>query len=122
MFELSSQGSKRAGVVLVVLGSEPASDDGSDKLLSALLDGLSGGAETLVVAGSTASADTGILKTLRDDPAFLAPVSSADPVQSRVGKVTGVYALGTTGIVDSGPCADKRATDPTNRRGLQPTR
>src|SRR3546814_18433130 len=109
MFELSSQGSKRAGVVLVVLGSEPASDDGSDKLLSALLDGLSGGAETVVVAGSTASADTGTLKTLRDDPDFVDSVSSVDSVQSLVGSVSSVYALGRTGRGATAHLARNRA-------------
>src|SRR3546814_20876251 len=108
MFELSSQGSKRAGVVLVVLGSEPASDDGSDKLLSALLDGLSGGAETVVVAGSTSSADTGILKTLRDEPAFVDSVSSVDSVQSRVGPVRAVSALGRPGRGEPVHSTDER--------------
>ncbi|HEY9562184.1 MAG TPA: copper transporter [Nocardioides sp.] len=115
MFELSSQGSKRAGVVLVVLGSEPASDDGSDKLLSALLDGLSGGAETVVVAGSTASADTGILKTLRDDPDFVDSVSSVDSVQSRVGQVSAVYALGRTGSGETGHFGAKGSDGPLPR-------
>src|SRR3546814_16248887 len=102
MFELSSQGSKRAGVVLVVLGSEPASDDGYDKLLSALLDGLSGGAETVVVAGRSASADTGILKTLRDDPDSVDTGKSVDSVQSRVGTVWGVDGRGRHGSGEAG--------------------
>ncbi|MDT0201550.1 copper transporter [Nocardioides sp. AE5] len=94
MFTVTSGGDARADVIVVVLGSEPPSDDGSDKLLASLFAGMATTSKAVVVAGTTDTGSTGILKVLRENAEFTEAASSVDSVQSRTGQVVAAYALG----------------------------
>jgi hypothetical protein len=87
-------GTRRAALVLVVMGEEPADlGAGGDVIVSGLLTGLARGSQGVVVAGSTASATDGLLAQLRDDPTTTDAVSSTDSVQTGAGQVTAILAL-----------------------------
>jgi Copper transport outer membrane protein, MctB len=83
----------RGELVLVVLGDEPAADTGADVIVSGLLTGLKQASNGVVVAGSTASGESGLLSLLRVDEATAAAVSMTDSVQTGGGQVTAVLAL-----------------------------
>ncbi|CUR59024.1 conserved exported hypothetical protein [metagenome] len=85
---------KRGSLVLVVMGDEPTDPEaGGDVIMSGLTTGLAQVTRGVVVAGSTASADTGELAQLREDEALTATVSTTDSVQTTAGQVTAVLAL-----------------------------
>ncbi len=88
---------KRGALVLVVLGAEPAPDTGADVIVSGLLTGLKQASNGVVVAGSTASGESGLLSLLRVDEAAAAAVSMTDSVQTGAGQVTAVLALAAAG-------------------------
>jgi hypothetical protein len=89
LLDAADQPTQRSSLVLVVLGKEPADDSGSDIILG----GIAERADSVVVAGSTASATDGVLKTLRDDDTFVASVSSVDSDQTAAGRLVAVLAL-----------------------------
>jgi hypothetical protein len=84
---------KRGSLVLVVLGDEPAADSGVDVIVSGLVAGLRHASNGVVVAGSTASGEAGLLAALRGDEATSTAVSMTDSVQTGAGQVTAVLAL-----------------------------
>lgn len=85
---------KRGSLVLVVMGDEPARDDtGADVILSGLTTGLAQVANGVVLAGSSASGETGLLSQVRGDELASAAVTMTDSVQTGAGQVTAVLAL-----------------------------
>ena len=85
---------KRGSLVLVVLGDEPANPDtGTDVIVGGLVTGLSQVTNGAVVAGTTASGESGLLSQLRADETASATVSMTDSVQTGAGQVTAVLAL-----------------------------
>ena len=93
LLDAAAQPTKRSSLVLVVLGKEPADDSGADNILGGIASGIAERADSVVVAGSTASATDGVLKTLRDDETFAASVSSVDSDQTAAGRLVAVLAL-----------------------------
>jgi hypothetical protein len=89
----TASATKRGALVLVVLGDEPEADTGGDVIMSGLLTGLKLAANGLVVAGSTASGESGLLAALRADKDASAVLSMTDSVQTGPGQVTAVLAL-----------------------------
>ncbi len=99
---------RRAPLVLVVLGEEPADvvlegaqadadaaelEAATDAILSGLLTGLGDGSVGVVLAGSTASGVDGALARLRQEER-LDRVSTLDGVETQVGQVSVPLALG----------------------------
>lgn len=84
---------RRASLVLVILGDEPADATGAGNIYGGLVSGLAARSDGVVVAGSTASATTGLLRTLRQDPAFTDSVSSVDSDQTATGRLVAMLAL-----------------------------
>jgi len=82
---------RRGALVLVVLGAEPATDSGVDMMLSGVAAGLAQVARGVVVAGSTGSAQSGLLAALRGADAK--DVSTADSLETAPGQVGAVLAL-----------------------------
>lgn len=97
MLTVNSGGETRASLILVVLGSEPSTEDGSDKLLASLFAGMQNSTASVVVAGSTETSDSGILQILRDNREFTDAVSSVDSAQTRTGQIATVFALARMG-------------------------
>ncbi|WP_067440099.1 copper transporter [Nocardioides jensenii] len=97
LLSTTTGGDKRGSLVLVVLGDE-LTGDGLDKLLGALVTGLTNGTNGVVVAGET---DSTTLSALRDDSAVTEVASSVDSVQTRAGQLATVLALAAEG--DGGP-------------------
>lgn len=83
---------RRGSVVLVVLGDEPAEPGDAEEMYAGVLAGLAGRADAVVVAGSTGSAQGGLLSVLREDPATAGLVSTVDSVQTAAGRVVAVLA------------------------------
>lgn len=84
---------RRASLVLVVLGSEPADATGAANIYGGLVDGIAARSDGVVVTGSTASATDGLLRTLRDDAAFTEAASSVDSHQTAAGRLVTLLAL-----------------------------
>jgi hypothetical protein len=82
----------RAPLVVLVLGDDEVEAD-TDVLMSGLLAGLDLRSRGLVVAGSTASGEDGLLKELRGDEAVAGQISTVDSVQTGAGQVTTMLAL-----------------------------
>ncbi|WP_107774704.1 copper transporter [Nocardioides sediminis] len=82
---------RRAPLVLVVLGDEPAAE-GGDAILAGLVTGLARAAAGVVVTGDTADGGEGQLGRLRAEPVS-AEVATVDGVESTAGQVTSVLAL-----------------------------
>jgi Copper transport outer membrane protein, MctB len=83
---------RRAPLVLVVLGEEPAVE-GGDAILAGIVTGLSRAATGVVVVGDTADGGEGQLGRLRAEPVS-AEVATVDGVETTAGQVTSVIALG----------------------------
>ena len=83
----SPEGSRRASLVLVVLGS-----DADDAILSGVLSGLAAKATGVVVVGDARSGVDGDLDGLRGEP-VADQVATVDGVDSTLGQVTAVLAL-----------------------------
>ncbi len=84
---------RRASLVLVVLGSEPADSTGAANIYGGLVTGIANRSDGVVVTGSTASASGGLLSTLRDDDGFTAAASSVDSDQTAAGRLVALLAL-----------------------------
>lgn len=89
LLSTATGGTKRASLVLVVLGTD-LTGEGADKVLTGLVSGLGHAADGAVVTGTT---ESGGLETIRDDEASAASVSTVDSVQTRTGQVATVLAL-----------------------------
>jgi hypothetical protein len=83
---------RRGSVVLVVLGDEPKQPEDAEEMYAGVLAGLAGRADALVLTGSTASAESGLLSVLREDPATAGVLSSTDSVQTAAGRIVTVLA------------------------------
>lgn len=102
LFVTEQGGDTRGSLIVVVLGDEPADVDDAKAVLGGFLTGLASQSDGVVVAGSTRSAEDGLLGALRDDVTFSANVSSADSADTVAGRVAALMALradagGTTG-------------------------
>lgn len=84
---------RRASLVLVVLGNEPADSTGAGNIYGGLVTGLANRADGVVVTGSTTSATDGLLSTLRDDTDFTGAASSVDSHQTATGRLVALLAL-----------------------------
>lgn len=82
---------RRAPLVLVVLGDEPAAE-GGDAILSGIVTGLDRAAAGVVVVGDTGDGGEGQLGRLRAEPVS-AQVATVDGVDTAAGRVTAVLAL-----------------------------
>lgn len=82
---------RRAPLVLLVLGGEPAAE-GGDAILAGLVTGLARAATGVVVVGDTADGGEGQLGRLRAEPVS-AEVATVDGVETTAGQVTTVIAL-----------------------------
>jgi hypothetical protein len=82
---------RRAPLVLLVLGEEPA-PEGGDAILAGIVTGLARAAGGLVVAGDTADGGEGQLGRLRAEPVS-AEVATVDGAETAAGQVTAVLAL-----------------------------
>lgn len=102
LFVTTKGGEARGSLVVVVLGDEPEDAAESGNLVGGLLTGLAAQSDGVVVAGSTTSAETGLLAALRDDVAVSANVSSADSADTVAGRVAAVLALATDAAGTSG--------------------
>jgi len=97
------EGEERLGsVVIVLLGDEPGKPEDVDDMYSGLLAGLADRPDTLVLAGSTDSADGGLLSVLREDPATSRVMSSVDSVQSAAGRITTILAAASDASGEAG--------------------
>jgi hypothetical protein len=92
-----SEQRRKAPLVLVVMGEEPTAETqaGSDAILAGLVSGLRAGAAGVVLAGDTGAGASGQLSRVREDAA-LEEVATVDGVETTVGQVTAVLALGRT--------------------------
>lgn len=90
LMEVPGDVTRRAPLVLLVLGTD-AGDEGSDAILSGLVDGLASQATGVVVAGSLADG-SGQLGRLRTTPAATR-VATLDGVDTLAGRVATVMAL-----------------------------
>lgn len=93
LFTASGGAGRKGSLVLVLLGDEPTDLVEADNIYAGLSIGLAAMSDGVVVVGSTASAEEGLLSALRDDVAFTANVSTADSAQTAAGRVAGVLAL-----------------------------
>ena len=101
---------RRAPLVLVVLGDEPAAE-GGDAILAGVVTGLSRAAAGVVVVGDTADGGDGQLGRLRADPVS-AGVATVDGVETTAGQVTSVLALGRAVETDGGSFGASGADGP----------
>ena len=85
--------SRRASLVLVVLGSEPDDATGASNIYGGLVSGIDATSDGVVVTGSTASATGGLLRTLRGDATVTGTVSSVDSDQTAAGRLVALLAL-----------------------------
>lgn len=83
--------SRRAPLVLLVLGGEPA-PEGGDAIMAGLAAGLSRAAAGIVVAGTLVDGTEGQLGRLRAEPVS-AEVATVDGIDTTAGRVTTVLAL-----------------------------
>ncbi|EON23952.1 hypothetical protein CF8_2081 [Nocardioides sp. CF8] len=83
--------SRRAPLVLLVLGSEPAAD-GGDSITAGIAAGLGRAAVGVVVAGTIADGGEGQLGRLRAEPVS-AEVATVDGIDTAAGRVATVLAL-----------------------------
>ena len=90
---------RRAPLVLLVLGGEPAAE-GGDSIMAGIAAGLSRAATGVVVAGTLADGGEGQIGRLRAEPVS-AEVATVDGIDTAAGRVTTVLtlsrALGTKG-------------------------
>lgn len=91
---------RRAPLVLVVLGDEPAAE-GGDTILAGLVSGLAREAVGVVVAGTVADGGDGQLGTLRADAAA-SQVATVDGIDSPAGRTATVLALARALTVKGG--------------------
>ncbi|MDN5893071.1 MAG: copper transporter [Nocardioides sp.] len=84
---------KRASLVIIVLGDEGDASGDLAKLVAQLATGMAGSADGLVVAGTTESGASGLLKGIRTDDDFTAEASSTDSIQTLTGRVATVLTL-----------------------------
>lgn len=82
---------RRAPLVLLVLGSEPAAE-GGDSITAGIAAGLSRAATGVVVAGTLADGGEGQVGRLRAEPVS-AEVATVDGIDTAAGRVTTVLAL-----------------------------
>jgi hypothetical protein len=101
---------RRAPLVLLVLGDEPAAE-GGDAILAGLVTGLSRAAAGVVVAGDTADGGEGQLGRLRAEPVS-AEVATVDGVETTAGQVTSVLALARAVETDGGAFGASGADGP----------
>jgi hypothetical protein len=101
---------RRAPLVLVVLGDEPAAE-GGDAILAGVVTGLSRAAAGVVVVGDTADGGDGQLGRLRADPVS-AGVATVDGVETTAGQVTSVLALARAVETDGGSFGASGADGP----------
>lgn len=86
-----AQVERRAPLVLLVLGEEPA-PEGGDAILAGMTTGLARAAAGVVVVGDTTDGGEGQLGRLRAEPVS-AEVASVDGVETTAGQVAAVLAL-----------------------------
>ncbi|HXH77755.1 copper transporter [Nocardioides sp.] len=91
LLTLEGSVTKRAPLVLLVLGGEPA-EEGGDAILAGLAAGLSRAAGGVVVAGTLADGGEGQVGRLRAEPVS-AEVATVDGIDTAAGRVTTVLAL-----------------------------
>jgi len=84
---------RRGGLVVVVLGDEPGPDTGVETIVAGVASGLATVARGVVVAGTTGSAQSGLLGALRTSDATAEGVSTVDSVETGAGQVAAVLAL-----------------------------
>ena len=101
---------RRAPLVLLVLGDEPAAE-GGDAILAGLVTGLSRAAAGVVVVGDTADGGEGQLGRLRAEPVS-ASVATVDGVETTAGQVTSVLALARAVETDGGAFGASGADGP----------
>lgn len=82
---------RRAPLVLLLLGDEPAAE-GGDTILAGLATGLSRAATGVVVAGTLADGGGGQIGRLRADPVS-AEIATVDGIDTAAGRVTTVLSL-----------------------------
>lgn len=92
LMTVQAESSVRSPLAIVVLGDQQP-EEGADALVSGLLSGMAEPLHGMVVAGSTASADGGLLDGVRADGEVDAAASTVDSVQTGAGRVTTVLAL-----------------------------
>ncbi len=102
----SPRAPEASGLVLVVLG-----DETDDAILSGLVGGLAAGATGVVVAGDTASGASGDLRALRGGD-VVDEVATVDGVDTVLGQVTAVLALGRSLTVPGGSFGASGADGP----------
>jgi hypothetical protein len=95
LFVTEQGGDTRGSLVVVVLGDEHADLGDTAGVVGGFLTGIASQSDGVVVAGSTQSADDGLLGALRDDVTFSANVSSADSADTVAGRVAALMALST---------------------------
>lgn len=83
---------RRGSLVLVLLGDR-SPEGGVDEMVAQLATGMAGNADGLVVAGSTESAEEGLLEGVRADERFTAAASSTDSFETLAGRVTALLAV-----------------------------
>jgi hypothetical protein len=95
LFSVKPTPKDRATLVVVVAGKapSPAPDDSTYSDEADLAAGLDAGSAGVVVAGTPASAQHGLLKTLRADSGITKIVSSVDVADLPSGRATVVFAL-----------------------------
>lgn len=92
LMTVAAEPSARSPLAIVVLGDQQP-EEGADALVSGLLTGMAEPIRGVVVAGSTSSADGGLLDGVRADGKVDAAASTVDSVQTGAGRVTTVLAL-----------------------------
>ncbi|MCF6377799.1 copper transporter [Nocardioides KLBMP 9356] len=110
LMELPGDAQRRAPLVLLVLGTD-AGDEGSDAILSGLVDGLASQAMGVVVAGTLADGDTGQLGRLRATPSATR-VTTVDGIDTLAGRATAVMALARALTTPSGSFGASGADGP----------
>ena len=102
---------KRAPLVLLVLGGEPA-PEGGDAIVSGLAAGLSRAAAGVVVAGTLTDGGDGQIGRLRGEPVS-AEVATVDGIDTAAGRVTTVLALARSLSTKGGAFGASGADGPT---------
>jgi len=110
LMEAPADVERRPPLVLLVLGTD-AGDEGSDAILSGLVDGLASQAVGVVVAGTLADGGTGQLGRLRATPAA-ARVTTVDGVDTQAGRGATVMALARSLTTPSGSFGASGADGP----------
>ena len=101
---------RRAPLVLLVLGDEPAAE-GGDAILAGLVTGRARASAGVVVVGDTADGGEGQLGRLRAEPVS-AQVATVDGVETTAGQVTSVLALARAVETDGGAFGASGADGP----------